>query len=96
MAGSKSKHLTPTHRKRRKRRSAIEPKIGHAKHHHRMGRCYLKGLAGDAMNVILAAAAANFRKLLRLLPCAWRHWLFELIRTALNPIPATSQRLTIT
>ena len=49
LAGSRSKGLTSTQRKRRKRRSAIEPKIGHAKHDHRMARCYLKGLAGDAM-----------------------------------------------
>lgn len=95
LAGTRTKGLTSTQRKRRKRRSAIEPKIGHAKHDHRMARCYLKGLAGDAMNVILAVAGANFRKLLRLLPCAWRRWLFELIRTALNPIPPTSQRLAV-
>ena len=70
IAGRGSKRLTRTQRKRRKRRSAIEPKIGHAKHDNRMNRCYLKGIEGDAMNVILAAAGANLRKLLRLLPCA--------------------------
>lgn len=75
IAGSGNKRLTTTQRKRRKRRSAVEPKIGHAKHDHRMNRCYLKGLAGDAMNVILAAAGANMAKLLRLLSCAWRTWL---------------------
>jgi len=70
IAGSGTKRLTGAQRKRRKRRSAIEPKIGHAKHDNRMNRCYLKGLEGDAMNVILATAGANLRKLLRLLPCA--------------------------
>jgi IS5 family transposase len=82
IAGSGSKRLTRTQRKRRKRRSAIEPKIGHAKSDHRLGRCYLKGPAGDSMNAVLAAAGANFRKLLRLLlslltlPCSdWRRWL---------------------
>lgn len=75
IAGSGTKHLTPTQRRRRKRRSAVEPKIGHAKHDHRLNRCYLKGLAGDAMNVVLAAAGANLAKLLRLLPCTWRVWL---------------------
>lgn len=75
LAGSRKKKLTPTQCKRRKRRSAIEPKIGHAKQDNRLGRCYLKGLAGDAMNVILAAAGANLAKLLRLLPCAVRVWL---------------------
>jgi len=74
IAGSGSKRLTRTQRKRRKRRSAVEPKIGHAKHEHRMGRCYLKGLGGDAMNVVLAAAAANLAKLLRLSPCAVWAW----------------------
>jgi IS5 family transposase len=75
IAGSTSKHLTHAQRRRRRRRAAIEPKIGHAKHEHRLGRCYLKGLAGDAMNVALAAAGANLAKLLRLLPCATRAWL---------------------
>lgn len=82
IAGSGTKRLTPTQRRRRKRRSAVEPKIGHAKHEHRMGRCYLKGLAGDAMNVVLAAAGANLTKLLRLLPCAWRMWLDQCKLTA--------------
>ena len=75
IAGSGSKRLTRTQHKRRKRRSAVEPKIGHAKHDHRMNRCYLKGLEGDAMNVILATAAANLAKLLQLLPCACQQWL---------------------
>ncbi len=59
------------------RRSAIEPKIGQAKQDNRLGRCYLKGLAGDAMKVILSAAGANLAKLLRLLPCAERVWLMR-------------------
>lgn len=81
VAGTGTKRLTATQRKRRKRRSAVEPKIGHAKHEHRLGRCYLKGLAGDAMNVILATAGANLAKLLRLLPCAWRMWLSQWLFT---------------
>ena len=73
-AGTSKRGLSKTKQKRRKRRSAIEPKIGHAKHDHRMNRCYLKGLVGDAMNAILAAAGANFAKLLRLLACALFMW----------------------
>lgn len=69
-AGTSKKQETKTTRKRRKRRSAIEPKIGHAKFKNRLRRCYLKGLKGDAANVVLAAAGANMRKLLRHLPCA--------------------------
>ena len=38
-----------------RRRSAIEPIIGHLKAEGRLGRCYLKGRAGDAANVVLSA-----------------------------------------
>jgi hypothetical protein len=47
-----------------KRRAAVEPSIGHLKSEHRLERNRLKGVAGDAMNAILAAAAMNFHKLL--------------------------------
>ena len=51
-------------RKRKKRRSAVEPKIGHLKSDHRMDRNYLKGCEGDRLNALLAGIGANFRKLL--------------------------------
>ncbi|MGY3695049.1 IS5 family transposase [Bradyrhizobium sp. USDA 3240] len=47
-----------------RRRSAIEPVIGHLKADGHLGRCYLKGRAGDAANVILSAAGYNFRRIL--------------------------------
>ena len=37
--------------------------ISHLKQHFRMGKCYLKGESGDQINVILAAAAYNLRKM---------------------------------
>jgi len=46
-------------KKRRKRRSAVEPKVGHLKSGNCLGRCFLKGLTGDAINAILAAAGSN-------------------------------------
>ena len=55
-----------------RRRSAVEPVIGHAKTGHRMHRNHLAGPAGDAANAVLAAAGYNFRRLLewlRLLLC---------------------------
>jgi hypothetical protein len=55
---------TRSERKRRRRRSAIEPKIGHLKSDHRMDRCFLAELEGDATNALLAAAGSNLRKLL--------------------------------
>ncbi len=64
IAGSSTRNLTRTMKKRRRRRSAVEPKIGHLKSDHRMRRCFLSGLAGDAINAVLAAAGANLRKLL--------------------------------
>jgi len=61
-------------RRRRRRRSAVEPKIGHLKSDHRMDRCFLAGLAGDAINAVLAAAGSNLRKLLRRLAAALIPW----------------------
>jgi len=48
-----------------KRRSSVEPTIGHLKSDNRMDRNYLKGTTGDKVNAILAAAAYNLRKLIR-------------------------------
>jgi transposase, IS5 family len=42
-----------------RRRSAIEPVIGHMKADGHLGRCYLKGTAGDAANAILTAIASS-------------------------------------
>lgn len=47
-----------------RRRSAVEPVIGHLKSDHRMDRSHLKGSQGDAINAVLAAAGYNFRRLL--------------------------------
>jgi IS5 family transposase len=47
-----------------RRRSAIEPVIGHMKAEGHLGRCYLKGRAGDAANAILSAVGYNFRRVL--------------------------------
>jgi len=38
-----------------RRRSAIEPIIGQLKTEGHLGRCYLKGRAGDAANIILSS-----------------------------------------
>ena len=78
IAGSSHRDVTRTRRKRRRRRSAVEPIIGHLKSDTRMGRCFLKGLAGDAINAILAAAGLNLRKLLRGLVFALICWLSQL------------------
>ena len=52
-------------RRRHKRRSAIEPVIGHLKSDFRMARNFLKGTLGNAINALMAAAAFNFKKWMR-------------------------------
>ena len=56
--------LTPTMKRELKRRSAIEPMIGHMKTDGRLGRNYLLGHAGDAVNALLCAAGHNLRLIL--------------------------------
>jgi len=52
-------------RKRFRRRAGIEPVIGCLKSDHRLKRNFLKGFAGDQINLIMAAAAFNFKKWIR-------------------------------
>jgi IS5 family transposase len=53
-------------RKGFKRRAAIEPKIGHLKGDHRLGRNFYSGIKGDDINVMLAAAAMNFKRMMNI------------------------------
>jgi len=73
LANRKKKSMKPREWDWFKRRSAIEPIIGHTKSDHRMDRNYLKGEEGDKMNAILAGCGFNLRKLLR----AILFWLFK-------------------
>lgn len=59
------RRMTPQIKCELRRRSAVEPVIGHLKAEHRMNRNFLAGKHGDAANAILAAAGYNFRLLLR-------------------------------
>lgn len=92
LAGSSRRGLSRTKRKRRQRRSAVEPKIGHLKSDHRMKRCFLKGLSGDAINAVLAAAGSNLLKLLRAFahaPIFWPWTVASPLKSGLhNRIPA--------
>ena len=58
-----------------RRRSAIEPIIGHLKFDHRMVRNHLKGIQGDFINCVLAAAGFNLKKMLRKIASSFTHWL---------------------
>jgi IS5 family transposase len=70
--------VTPTIRRERRRRAAIEPVIGHMKSDGHLGRNFLLGTEGDAANLVLAAAGHNLR-LLR----AWLAWLLALLLSLL-------------
>jgi IS5 family transposase len=84
LAGQK-RGITPTIRRERRRRNAIEPVIGHMKSDGHLGRNFLRGTAGDAANVILAAAGHNLR-LLR----AWLAYLFAFLLGLLVAIHRTA------
>jgi len=71
-----------------RRRSAIEPVIGHMKAEGHLGRCYLKGTAGDAANAILTAVGHNLRLIL-----AWLRVLLRLILEALSRVLAARPAL---
>ena len=59
------RRVTPQIKREMRRRSAVEPVIGHLKHDHRTERNYLAHRHGDANNAIIAAVGYNFRLLIR-------------------------------
>jgi len=61
-----------------RRRSAIEPVMGHMQAEGHPGRCYLMGTAGHATNAILTAVGHNLRLVL-----TWLRTLLRLILIAL-------------
>jgi IS5 family transposase len=71
------RRLTPQIKREMRRRSAVQPVIGHLKAGHRMDRNYLAGRHGDANNAVLAAVGYNFRLLIR-----WLTFLLRLILAA--------------
>ena len=79
--------MTPKIKRDMRRRSAVEPVIGHMKAEHRMGRDYLWDRQGDAINAVLAAAGYNFSLLLRWLRLLLSRILAALT-TGLQPVPA--------
>ena len=57
-----------------RRRSAIEPTIGHMKTDGKLDRNWLKGALGDALHAVLCGAGHNIRLLLRWLQCRLRRF----------------------
>lgn len=62
------KNITKSQRQKHSRRAAIEPVISHLKFDYRLIRNFLKGAVGDSMNLLLSAAAFNFKRVMNL----WR------------------------
>lgn len=58
-----------------RRRAAIEPVIGHLKTDHRLARNFYKGISGDNINIMLAAAF-NFKRMMN----KWKKSLFVLLQ----------------
>lgn len=82
--------MTTSIRRELKRRNAIEPIIGHMKSDGLLHRNYLKGVQGDALNVILCGAGQNLRLILRHLRIFWRKIGQALERYAALASPCTA------
>src|SRR5499433_3434324 len=68
-----------------RRRSAIEAVIGHMKTDGHLGRCYLKGRAGDAANTVLTAVGHNLRLVLAWLKALLRLIVLRLLQAFATP-----------
>jgi IS5 family transposase len=79
-------------RKMIKRRSAIEPTIGHMNMDGRLGRNPLKGAPGDALHAVLCGKGHNirllFKKLAHLFVQIWHRLMAVLIPTDQQPLAA--------
>ena len=74
--------LTPALAKALRRRSSIEPEIGHMKTDGRLARCGLKGPLGDGIFAVLCGCGHNLRKILAHL----RAWLAQILAAILGLI----------
>ncbi len=75
MSGQKT--TSSSLKKRIKRRSAIEPVIGHMKMDGKLGRNYLKGTLGNNINACLSGAGYNFRAILKKIKPFFRAFFFS-------------------
>jgi IS5 family transposase len=71
-----------------KRRSAIEPVIGHIKSDHYMERNMLGGERGDKINAVLSAVGFNLVKLMKGLKKRWLKRLFLYLQAAMDRFAA--------
>lgn len=85
--------VTRTIAKLLRRRSAIEPMIGHMKNDGRLTRCPLKGTQGDAIFAVLCGCGHNIRMILRHLRVVLCQliWLIRRVCTIIEPEMAPAQ-----
>lgn len=74
------KKLSDAHRKR----AGIEPVIGHIKANHRLNRNFYKGIAGDNINIMLAAAGFNFKRMMNKWKSSFWHFLNSIFQESQN------------
>lgn len=72
-------------KKRIKRRSAIEPVIGHMKMDGKLGRNYLKGTLGNTFNACLSGAGYNFRMILKKIKPSFLEGFFRIFFLKMAP-----------
>ena len=87
---SGTRKLGYTLKRHLRRRAAIEPEIGHMKADGLLGRNFLKGMQGDAINAMLCGVGHNLRKILaRIWALLWL--LSEEVRGALQAFLAAAE-----
>lgn len=78
------KKLSKYHQQKMKkgfrRRAAIEPRISHLKNDYRLSRNFYRGIVGDNINIMLAAAAMNFKRMINIWKKMFFTFLFRLVQ----------------
>jgi IS5 family transposase len=77
--------LSPRLKRLLRRRSAIEPEIGHMKTDGRLARCALRGTTGDALFAVLCGCGHNIRKILAHLRALLAALLANIIQAIAQP-----------
>lgn len=77
IVGRNQKTAAPALKRMMKRRAAIEPLIGHAKHDGGSSRNYLLGKSGDQIQALMMAIGFNFRKIARRVSSALYFWILR-------------------
>lgn len=92
IAGRIPKNATRSFRKMLKRRSVVEPTIGHLKSDHRLERNFLKGEQGDNINALMSGVGYNLKKLLKHLKASACAWIFDWIQACISTILTKNMR----